>query len=334
MRNSKHKKRVIITGCYGQDGSYLVEHLHSLDYEIYGVCREELSMRSASIKEELVSEGIRINESHVSLYDYSEISSLINDIKPDLLFHVAAVHFSSEHIVNESVLEEQSLFEKNVHATANLLSACLIFSPVTHIIVAGSCLMYDGTNTCEQDEHTPYKSCSLYGIGKITESELVDYYRGKGLFAATAILFNHESHRRGESFVTKKIAKAITDIKDGKSNALRIGNVNTMKDWGYAGDYMRGMHLMATAPTPRDYILATGELHTIRDYISECARTLRLEDWENYLISDSSIITRKIECQLKGNPRRAEKELGWKREYSFQDLVQEMVERSGKGGHG
>lgn len=318
-------KTAIISGIYGQDGSFICEELVKKDYKVYGIVRTQLSEQSEKIKKELIGEGIDLEECHIDLYDYSQVERLIREIQPDELYHMAAYHVSSEGKGNGDYIREQELFNKNVLATANILEACKKSSPNTKIVTAGSSLMFDACECNFQSEETLFSSQSLYGLAKISESMLVKYYRKVGLFACTAILYNHESHRRGSGFVTKKIVENMVKIKYGLLDRFSLGNLNVEKDWGYAGDYAKAMILMATAEEPIDYIISTGEMHTIKDVVNYCAEKLDIRDWEKYVEIDENIISRKISGRLCGNSMKIVERLGWKREKNFSKLIDEMI---------
>lgn len=318
-------KKALITGIYGQDGSYLCELLNNDNYEVHGVCKNVLSRNSQIIRAELTTNLIRVKEHIVSLYDYTAIKTLIDSIKPDVIFHMAAIHRGSVNKDNNSVLAEKELYEKNILATNNILTACYEATWKARIVSAGSCLMYDGTNGTIQDESTEYKSNSMYGMAKIAEQNLVEYYRKKGLFACVPILYNHESHRRAGHFVTKKIVDGLRAIKSGESQFLELGDLNVKKDWGYAKDYAMAMKLMSEAPMPCDYIISSGEMHSLKEFIELCAIELGISNWEKYIKINPEIITRKNNVCLRGNPQKCIDELGWKRTLSFEDLVREMV---------
>lgn len=319
-------KKVIITGIYGQDGSFLCELLSKKGYHIFGVAKKQLSANSVRIKRELDSKKIVINLFDINLYDYHEVSTFIEQVQPDEIYHMAAYHASAEGKGNLAALREQEVFNKNVLATANILESCHYLSKTVRIVTAGSCLMFDASNTQCQTEETPFESKSLYGMAKITENTLVQYYRKKGLYACTAILYNHESHRRGSQFVTKKIVENMVRIKQGEIQSFTLGALDVEKDWGYAGDYVEAMWLMLQAASPKDYIVATGELHSIYEFVNICANILGIDEWEKHVIEDSSIINRKIQGRLKGNSRAIRQELSWHMSKNFEEIVEEMVD--------
>lgn len=318
-------KRALITGIYGQDGSYLSEILNQDDYELYGVCRNTLSETAQKNKEELEKESIGITECNISLYDYSAVCKTIREIRPDVIFHMAAIHRASSCLSNNNILAEKELYEMNVSATNNILTACFEESPYTKIVSAGSCLMYDDCSEEVQDERIPFSSQSMYGIAKIAENNLTKMYRKKGLFACTPILYNHESHRRSPDFVTKKIVNGLKEIKEGKRDYLELGDISVKKDWGFAGDYAVAMKLMCEASEPQDYIVATGELHSLEEYISLCAKELQMNDWRKYVKTNNVFITRHVRNNLCGNSQKCINELGWKRSVDFSRLIREMM---------
>lgn len=318
-------KKALITGVYGQDGSYLSEILHNENYEIYGICREQLSESSKHNKIELEREGIHIKECCVSLHDYDAVGEMIKEIQPDVAFHLAAIHHSSSSSENNSILAEKQLYDLNILATGNLLANCYEHSPYTRVVTAGSCLMYDDSKEVIQDEQTKYSSKSMYGLAKIAEKNLVNYYRKKGFFACVSILYNHESHRRPPQFVTKKIANGMKAISRGELETLELGDINVKKDWGFAGDYAMAMKLMSEAEAPKDYIISSGELHTIEEYIELCAKELGINDWRSRVVINQELVTRKISATLCGNSQKCISELGWKRTMNFHDLVKEML---------
>ncbi len=318
-------KRAIITGVYGQDGSYLSELMHNEGIEVYGICREKLSENSKRIKDELIEEGISIKEFHIDLNNYEEVKELVNYVKPDMVYHMAALHRSSSDNDNNSGFKEYELFEKNISATGNILTACWDCSKETRVLTAGSCLMFDESETSFQNENTAFKSKSMYGIAKITENQLVKYYRKKGLFCCMAILYNHESHRRSNSFITKSIAKRLKNISKGSSDILEIGDLSAKKDWGFAGDYINSMYLMLSADFPKDYIVSSGEMHSIKEYIDICMEYLKMTKSQVKIVENKSLITRRINTTLCGDSSRCESELGWRRKTSFEEMILDIL---------
>lgn len=315
--------RALITGVFGQDGSYLSEILANKGYEIFGIVNTPMSSNSQKIAHELKEKGIVIEISEVDLLDYEALKNELITINPDEIYHLAAQHVSSE---GASLSVEKIIFNNNITATANILDISFNYLHKCKVLTAGSCLMYDGSVTKIQDETTPFCSNSYYGIAKITENMLVNMYRAKGLFACTAILYNHESHRRASKFVTQKIAQNMRKVKNGEIETFTLGNLDGVKDWGYAKDYAYGMYLMLQHKDPEDFILATNTLHSIRDFVMECAKQLNIENWEKYVKLDEKIVVRTMNTILCGDYSKAEKKLGWKPKVSFEGLVSEMLE--------
>lgn len=326
-------KKALITGIYGQDGSFLYELLEQKGCQVYGIVKKKLSGNSKRIKNELEKKNNFPIIYQADLQNYEEIKKIIEQIQPNELYHLSASHVSSEGKRNGESVDDNQLFKWNVSATANLLAACNEISRNTKILTAGSCLMFDSTNIERQNEETPYSSDSLYGIGKITENQLVQYYRKKGLYACTAILYNHESYRRSEDFVTKKIVKNMCMLKKDASYRFSLGDIEVKKDWGYAKDYVKGMYLMLQGSNPQDYILSSGELHSIKEFLDVCAEILQIADWKSHVEINCNITNRNNATQLFGNSAKIEKELGWKKEKNFKEWICEMIEEEMKCDH-
>lgn len=316
--------KALITGIFGQDGSYLCELLNSKGYDVVGIAKSDMSLNSKRIEQELLVGG-----SHYKLYnnadicDPSDLSRVLLDEKPDEIYHIAAIHTSSEKVRDSA---DKYAFENNVRATGNILECCYNILNDVRIFTAGSCLMYDGTDSQYQDETTLYNSCSYYGIGKITENMLVKMYREKGLYCCTGILYNHESHRRAPHFVTQKIVSNLIRVKQGEIDSFTLGDINAKKDWGYAGDYVKAMWKMLQQGEPKDYIISSGTNHTIEEFIELVSKRLDIDDWRKHVIIDESIIKRNLRCVLKGDNSKIREELGWTPCYSLEDIVNEMVE--------
>lgn len=303
-------KKALITGIYGQDGSYIAELLKDKQYEVYGLVQSTLSENAIKIKRYLDNKNIIKSIYIADLNSYENIKDILTELNPDEIYHMAAFHVSSESKVNVS-FEEMQLFNKNINATLNILGICNQYLKNVRIVTAGSCLVFDNSETSVQDEETKLKSNSLYGLAKITEMNLVDYYRSKGLHVSTAILYNHESSRRKDTFVTKKIVKNLVAIKQKKINYFTLGDINIEKDWGYAKDYAYGMYLMTKQAIPRDYIFSSGETNSIKTFIEITAEKLGIKDWEKYIVIDDKIITRQNNTKLQGDCSLAIKQLKW-----------------------
>lgn len=324
-------KKALITGIFGQDGSYLCELLTSKGYEVFGIARAEKSENSKKIKEYLVKKGITPKLSTIDLNDYGSLKQLLFDIKPDEIYHVAAFHVSAQGTKDNKDFREKELFDYNLKSTSNILSICYEFLKTTKVVLAGSCLMFDNSNTESQNEETTFDSKSLYGLAKIAENSLVKYYRNKGIHASTAILYNHESSRRSDDFVTKKIVKNLVAVKKGEIKKFTLGNIDTKKDWGYAKDYAYGMYLMAQSEKPQDYILATGKNHTIKDFIEIAAKKLDIENWKKYIEIDDGIIDRRVQTNFLGDWNLAKTQLKWGHSISLEELIGLMIKNELNG---
>lgn len=318
-------RKALITGIFGQDGSFLYELLDQKGYQIYGIARRNMSNNSKKIQNELNKKGKNPIVCEIDLLNYSQVEEVVRQVQPDEIYHLSASHVSSEGRKNGIDVDDNQIFIRNVTATSNLLAACYENSLNTKILTAGSCLMFDSSGTERQNENTAYKSGSLYGLGKIVENSLVKYYRNKGIYACTAILYNHESYRRSEDFVTQKIVRNMCMLKNNSKHKFSLGNIETKKDWGYAKDYVNGMYLMLQQDRPQDYIISSGELHSIKEFIEVCANILQIDNWNKNIEINDRLINRNIITQLYGDSSRIENDLGWQRKKNFKEWILEMI---------
>lgn len=317
----RKKKRAFITGIAGQDGSYLAELLLKKGYEVHGLLRrvamedhrERLSRLHGSAGK------IRMHSGDVS--DYPTVWWLIASIKPDEVYHLAAQSF-----VAESFEDPVSTLRINIDGTEYLLSAIKELHPSCRFYFAATSEMFGRALTSPQNEETPFNPVSPYGISKLASFYLVRMYReGYGIFAVSGILFNHESPRRGLEFVTRKITHTAARIKRGLEKELRLGNLDAKRDWGFAGDYVEAMWLMLQQKTPHDFVIGTGEAHSVREFVEETFRHLGL-DWGKYVKIDRALF-RPVDVQiLLADASRAQKALGWKPKTGFRALVKMMVD--------
>jgi GDPmannose 4,6-dehydratase len=319
-------KRALITGIFGQDGSYLAELLHEMGYEIHGVEKEPLQQHALLLQDHLKQKNITFVLHSCDLRSYKAVKCLMRELRLDECYHLATVHYPSEAVAIARNRVDKTMFDDNVAYTLNLLYAIQEVSPYTKFVLAGSCLMFDAVEECPQNENTCYKSKSVYGLSKIACSEIVTLLRNtKGLHCSTAILYNHESPRRTDKFVTKKIVKNLVKIKNGELSQFTLGNLKGVRDWGYAKDYVRGMWLMCQQPNARDYILATGMKHTVEDFVLSAARILNVSSWQNCVSEDRSLLSSSENVVLIGNASMAERELNWRVSVEFDELVRIMV---------
>jgi len=321
-------KSVLITGIFGQDGSYLCEMLLSKGYEVHGIVRQPLSANSTAIQAHLKSKAVLPILHYCDLSDYDKILSILIFVRPVEVYHLAARNLSSERSTPES---DQALYKANLLATFNLITALRESVPDARLLLAGSCLMFDRCASSPQDSRTPFETGSFYGLAKVSESLMAKFFRAQGMHVSMAIFYNHESPRRSLNFVTKKIVNNFVQVTKGKQNSFSLGNVDNVKDWGYAKDYVNGMWLMGQQEIPRDFVLATGRPKTIRHFVETVARELDIVDWRHYVKIDPEVVTRDLGVTLVGDPTEAEEMLGWNHSVSFEGLVSLMVSNELEG---
>ena len=315
------KKRALITGITGQDGSYLAEHLLAHDYEVYGIVRrvafedpEHRMWRLLEIQDDLNLEG-------ASMESYASIFKVIRRVKPHEVYHLAAQSF-----VSYSFEDEFSTMSTNINGTHFVLSSIKELCPECRFYFAGSSEMFGRVRATPQDEETPFHPRSAYGISKVAGFELTRNYReAYGLHASSGILYNHESPRRGHEFVTRKITRGVARIKAGEMNELRLGNLDAKRDWGHAADYVKAMWLMLQQDQPDDYVIAAGECHSVREFVEIAFAEAGL-DYKDYVVVDEKFFRPAEVDILLGNCTKAQKVLGWKYKRSFRDLVREMAQ--------
>ena len=313
-------KRALITGVTGQDGSYLAEHLLALGYEVHGLVRrvalEDPSRRFTRIAHLLE----RVTLHAASLESYPSIFHIFSRHQFDECYHLAAQSF-----VAESFLDGFSTMNTNINGTHYVLAAIRELQPGCRFYFAGSSEMFGKVREVPQRETTPFHPRSPYGISKLAGFELTRNYReAYDMFCASGLLFNHEGPRRGYEFVTRKITSTAARIKAGLANELRLGNLEAQRDWGHARDYVRAMHLMLQQPEPDDYVVATGETHTVREFCERAFAEVGL-DWQEYVKVDEQFYRPAEVDLLIGDASKARERLGWRPEYTFEGLVREMV---------
>jgi GDPmannose 4,6-dehydratase len=314
-------KTALITGITGQDGSYLAEHLLDLGYEVHGLVRrvafEDPARRFARI-EHLTN---RLKLHAASLESYPSIFHVISRNEFNECYHLAAQSF-----VAESFADGFSTMNTNINGTHYMLAALRELQPKCRFYFAGSSEMFGKVREVPQSETTPFYPRSPYGISKVAGFELTRNYReAYGMFCASGILFNHEGPRRGFEFATRKITSTVARIKVGMAEELRLGNLEAQRDWGHAADYVRAMHLMLQQAQPDDYVIATGETHSVREFCETAFAIVGL-DYKDYVKVDE-LYYRPTEVDLlKGDASKARTILGWEPRRTFQELIKEMVE--------
>ena len=313
-------KKALITGITGQDGSYLAEFLLKKKYQVYGFVRrvalEDETHRLWRIKH-LKS---KLHLSSASLESYASIVKIIQRIKPDEIYHLAAQSY-----VSYSFEDEFSTLNTNINGTHYMLSAIKEFSPKTKFYFAASSEMFGKVRKTPQNELTPFYPRSSYGISKVAGFELTRNYReAYNLFTSSGILFNHESPRRGFEFVTRKISFAVAKIKIGIQKKLYLGNINSKRDWGHAKDYVEAMWLMLQKKKPEDFVIGTGKTYSVKDFIKIAFEHVDL-DFKKYVEIDKKLFRPAEVDLLKADYSKAKKTLKWKPKISFKKLVIDMV---------
>ncbi|PYS24727.1 MAG: GDP-mannose 4,6-dehydratase [Acidobacteria bacterium] len=313
--------RVLITGITGQDGSYLADYLLSLGYEVHGIARRVALEDPERHFTRILHLVDRIQIHSGSLESYPSIFSIISRNQFDECYHLAAQSF-----VAESFQDGFSTMNININGTHYVLAALKELQPECRMYFAGSSEMFGKVHETPQRETTPFHPRSPYGISKVAGFELTRNYREAfGMFCLSGILFNHEGPRRGFEFVTRKITSTVARIKLGLANELRLGNLEAKRDWGHAADYVRAMHLMLQQPEPDDYVIATGETHSVREFC-ESAFAIAGLDYRDHVKIDKFFYRPAETDLLVGDASKARRVLGWQPTYSFSDLVTEMVQ--------
>lgn len=314
-------KKALITGITGQDGSYLAELLLEKGYEVHGIVRrvalEHPQARMWRIRHLLD----RIHLHSASMESYASIFNIIAEIKPDECYHLAAQSF-----VSYSFEDEFSTINTNLNGTHYVLSAIKRQAPHCKFYFAASSEMFGNVNETPQNEDTPFRPRSPYGISKLAGFELTRNYReAYGLFALSGILFNHESPKRGAEFVTRKITSAAAKVKLGIENEIRLGNLDARRDWGHARDYVRAMWRMLQQDEPEDFVIATGKSRSVREFLQTAFSYVGL-NFNDYLVIDEQLYRPSEVNILQGDASKAHRKLKWFPQTSFEDLVHEMVD--------
>src|SRR3989440_765997 len=311
----------LITGITGQDGSYLAEHLLDLGYEVHGLVRRVAFEDPARRFTRIQNLTDRLNLHAASLESYPSIFHVISKNEFNECYHLAAQSF-----VAESFADGFSTMNTNINGTHYMLAALRELQPKCRFYFAGSSEMFGKVREVPQRETTPFYPRSPYGISKVAGFELTRNYReAYGMFCVSGILFNHEGPRRGFEFATRKITSTVARIKVGLADELRLGNLEAQRDWGHAADYVRAMHLMLQQAEPDDYVIATGETHSVREFCEAAFAIVGL-DYKDYVKVDE-LYYRPTEVDLLiGDAAKARTVLGWEPRGTFHELIKEMVE--------
>lgn len=314
-------KKALITGITGQDGSYLAEHLLGLDYEVHGLVRR-VAMEDPERRFHRIAHLLNKLILHpASLESYPSIFDVISRNDFDECYHLAAQSF-----VAESFADGFSTMNTNINGTHYMLAALRELRPKCKFYFAGSSEMFGKVRETPQRETTPFHPRSPYGISKVAGFDLTRNYReAYGMFCVSGILFNHEGPRRGFEFVSRKITSTVARIKMGLASELRLGNLEAKRDWGHAADYVQAMHLMLQQPEADDYVVATGETHTVREFCERAFAEVGL-DYREYVKIDERFYRPAEVDLLVGDATKARQVLGWRPRYTFAEMIKEMVQ--------
>ncbi|GDX61741.1 GDP-mannose 4,6-dehydratase [Candidatus Levyibacteriota bacterium] len=311
-------KRALITGITGQDGSYLAEFLLKKGYKVYGLTRRTSTVNNERI--EHIEDKIELLQG--DLLDQSSLSNAVSEAEPDEVYNLAAQSFVKTSW-NQPVLTG----EFTAIGVTRMLEAIRIVNPKIKFYQASSSEMFGKVKETPQRETTPFYPRSPYGVAKVYGHYItVNYRESYSMFACSGILFNHESPRRGLEFVTRKITNAVARISLGKQEKIELGNLDSKRDWGFAGDYVEAMWLMLQQEKPADYIISTAETHSVEEFVKLAFEVVGISDWQKYVNSNNSQFLRPAEVDyLIGDHSFATEKLGWIPKTSFKELIDMMV---------
>jgi GDPmannose 4,6-dehydratase len=312
-------KTALVTGISGQDGSYLAEYLVERGYKVFGLVRRT-SGRNPNLDRVAHLED-QLEFLNGDLLDQNSLINAIADSRPDEIYNLAAQSF-----VPASFSQPVLTGEFTALGVTRILEAIRVVNPKIRFYQASSSEMFGKVDTVPQNEATKFHPRSPYGVAKLYGHWItVNFRESYGIFAVSGILFNHESPRRGTEFVTRKITLAAARIAAGKQKELRLGNLDAQRDWGFTGDYVEAMHKMLQQPEPVDYVIGTGETHTVREFVDLAFSYVGL-DWKQHVVTDPKLVRPAEVDLLIADPRRAREELGWEPKVSFRELVKMMVD--------
>ena len=317
-------KTAIITGALGQDGAFLTEHLLDLNHKVYGVSRRKSTDADSWGFLEHLKGNPNFSLVHGDITDSIFISNLISDIKPTKLFNLGA-----QSHVGYSFQNPYTTFETDACAVVHMLSAVQKHSPATRFYQASTSELFGGIDcpTAGYSETSPFHPRSPYGVAKLAAHwSTINFREAYGMFACAGILFNHESERRGLDFVTRKVTNGVARITAGLDTKIVMGNIDAYRDWGYAKDYVKMMNLMLEADVPQEYVIATGKTYSIKNLIELSFSLVGIDNWEDYVEFDERFMRPSEVPYLLGDPTKAEKELGWVPETSFEGLIKIMLD--------
>ena len=314
-------KIALITGITGQDGSYLAELLLQKKYVVHGLIRKKTFKNSTFFwPSKHVAKNLQLHK--LDFHNFNQLDKYIKKINPDEVYHLAAQAYDGHSFENEF-----DTLNINLNFTHRILSSVRKINPKASFFFAGSSEMYSKNIKVKIDEKTNFNPESAYGIAKVASHYLIKNYRENFNFkASTGILFNHESPRKDDRFVLRKIAKSVAKIKLGLQNTISLGNIMSKRDWGHAKDYAYAMWLINTQKKPGDYIIGTGKLNSVKNFVEKAFKYVGL-DYKKYLKIDKKLIRRKDSKARIANPMKLLKKLKWKRKFNFESLVVDMVDK-------
>jgi GDPmannose 4,6-dehydratase len=322
LEASLSAKKALITGITGQDGSYLAELLLEKGYEVHGLIRRSSSFNTWRI--DSVRDRLKLH--YGDLVDQNSLMRTLEAIQPDEVYNLAA----QSHVKVSFEMPEYTT-DVTAMGVLRVLDAVRELSPTTRVYQAGSSEMFGLIQENPQTERTPFHPRSPYGVSKVFGHWMaVNYREGYGMHVSNGILFNHESPRRGENFVTRKITMGLAAIRKGKAKELRLGNLDAQRDWGFAKDYVEAMWLMLQQEKPDDYVIATGETHSVREFLEEAFAYAGL-DWKDFVKVDPKYFRPAEVDLLLGDPSKAKRILGWEPKVTFKALVRLMVDADMEG---
>lgn len=308
------KKTAIIIGANGQDGRILFDFLSKKKYNLIGIDKEGVRAR-----------GLRWNRK-VNITKSKSVFNLIRKIKPDEVYHLAAFHHSSQDKAKDNLTLLSKSYQVNFFSVAYFLEAIRRHSPSCRMFYASSAMIFGSSSSGRQTETIPFNPDSFYGLSKLDALLLCRLYRSKyGLFAATGIFYNHESAYRQKKFVSRKIIQGAIDIKNKKQNVLKIGDLRSEVDWGYAPDYMEAAHKILRAKAPDDFIVATGKKHSVLDLVKLSFGYFGM-DWKKYVVEDKNSLLRKRNAVV-GDASKLTKITGWKPRVGFEEMVVKIIKQ-------
>ena len=317
-------KRALITGIAGQDGSYLSEYLLSLGYEVHGIVRRHSVAENQNHRLDKLGLNDRVHTHYGDLLDYPSLVRITQQVQPDEIYNLAAMSH-----VRISFDMPSFTIQTNALGVLNMLEVYRTLVPDAKFYQASSSEMFG--NSVDDDGvqrlTTPMNPVSPYGCAKVMGYNLVRHYRhAYKLHACNGILFNHESPRRGSNFVTNKVVKGAVSIKKGLQDKLELGNMDSYRDWGHSKDYVRAMHMIVNHHEADEFIVATGETHSVRDLCEQVFSKLDL-NYENYIVQNPKYMRPEELKYLKGDSSKSREVLGWKPDYTFSSMLDEMIER-------